>query len=141
MRRVDTALRHVLAEAIARDLSDPRLGFVTITHVEATQDVREAKVYFTTLRARERRGSQEALESARGLLQSRLATELRSRSTPQLTFIYDSTQQDAVALTRFIDEVTADMPPASDEAAEAGEDEGSEAPGTVGAPDAHEETS
>ena len=141
MRRVNTALRHVLAEAIARDLSDPRLGFVTITHVEATQDVREAKVYFTTLRARERRGSQEALESARGLLQSRLATELRSRSTPQLTFIYDSTQQDAVALTRFIDEVTADMRPASDEAAEAGEDEGSEAPGTVGAPDAHEETS
>ena len=56
MRRVDTALRHVLAEAIARDLSDPRLGFVTITHVEATQDVREAKVYFTTLRTRERKG-------------------------------------------------------------------------------------
>lgn len=111
MRRVDTALQHVLAEAIARDVSDPRLGFVTITHVEATQDVREAKVYFTTLRARERKGSQEALESARGLLQSRLAHELRSRSTPQLTFIYDSTQQDAVALTRFIDEVTADMPP------------------------------
>ena len=131
MRRVDTALRHVLAEAIARDLSDPRLGFVTITHVEATQDVREAKVYFTTLRTRERKGSQEALESARGLLQSRLAHELRSRSTPQLTFIYDSTQQDAVALTRFIDEVTADMPPAPEETEvdEAGD-----------APDAHEET-
>jgi len=106
MRRVDTALRQVLAEAIARELSDPRLGFVTITHVEATQDVREAKVFFTTLRARERQGSQEALESARGLLQSRLAAELRSRHTPQLTFHYDRTQQDAVALTRLIDEVT-----------------------------------
>ncbi len=114
MRRVDTALRQVLAEAIARDLSDPRLGFVTITHVEATQDVREAKVFFTTLRTRERRGSQEALESARGLLQSRLATKLRARSTPQLTFVYDSTQQDAVALTRFIDEVTASTAPAPD---------------------------
>ena len=114
MRRVDTALRRVLAEVIARELSDPRLGFVTITHVEATQDVREAKVFFTTLRARERRGSLEALESARGLLQSRLAAELRSRSTPQLTFVYDSTQQDAVALTRFIDEVTADTVPLPD---------------------------
>ena len=114
MRRVDTALRQVLAEVIARELSDPRLGFVTITHVEATQDVREAKVFFTTLRTRERRGSQEALESARGLLQSRLAAELRARSTPQLTFVYDSTQQDAVALTRFIDEVTADTPPLPD---------------------------
>lgn len=112
MRRVDTALKQVLAEAIARDLSDPRLGFVTITHVEATQDVREAKVWFTTLRTRERRGSQEALESARGVLQAKVARELRSRSTPQLTFIYDSTQQDAVALTRRIDEVTRDLPPA-----------------------------
>jgi ribosome-binding factor A len=111
MRRVDTALRQVLAEGIARDLSDPRLGFVTITHVESTQDVREAKVYFTTLKGSERRGSQEALDSARGLLQSRLARELRSRHTPQLTFHYDTTQRDAVELTRFIDEVTADMPP------------------------------
>jgi len=112
MRRVDTALRQVLAEGIARDLSDPRLGFVTITHVESTQDVREAKVFFTTLKGSERRGSQEALESARGLLQSRLARELRSRHTPQLTFHYDTTQRDAVELTRFIDEVTADLPPA-----------------------------
>jgi ribosome-binding factor A len=111
MRRVDTALRQVLAEVIARELSDPRLGFVTITHVEATQDVREAKVFFTTLRTRERRGSQEALDSARGLLQSRLAAELRARHTPQLTFHYDQTQQDAVELTRFIDEVTGGIGP------------------------------
>jgi ribosome-binding factor A len=114
MRRVDTALRQVLAEVIGRELADPRLGFVTITQVEATQDVREAKVYYTTLRKRDRRGSQEALESARGLLQSRLAAELRSRSTPQLTFIYDSIQEDAVALTRFIDEVTASTAPVPD---------------------------
>lgn len=111
MRRVDTALRQVLAEAIARDLSDPRLGFVTITHVEATQDVREARVYFTTLKASERTGSQEALESARGLLQARLARELRSRHTPQLTFHYDTAQRDAVRLSQFIDEVTADTAP------------------------------
>lgn len=106
MRRVDTALRQVLAEAIGRELSDPRLGFVTITQVEATQDVREAKVYFTCLRPSERRASQEALESARGVLQAKVARELRTRQTPQLTFHYDSTQEDAVALTRLIDEVT-----------------------------------
>ena len=106
MRRVDTALQEVLAEAVAR-LSDPRLGFVTITHVEATQDVREAKVWFTTLKARDQQATQDALESARGLLQSRLAQELRSRHTPQLTFHYDSTQRDAVALSRRIDEITA----------------------------------
>lgn len=105
MRRVDTVLREVLAEAVGRELSDPRLGFVTITHVEATQDVREAKVWFTTLRARERQATQQALESARGLLQARLAAELGSRHTPQLTFVYDSSQQEAMALSRRIDEL------------------------------------
>lgn len=106
MRRVDTAIQEVLAEAVAR-LSDPRLGFVTITHVEATQDVREAKVFFTTLKARDRQATQDALDSARGLLQARLGQEMRSRHTPQLTFHYDSTQRDAVALSRRIDEITA----------------------------------
>ncbi|MEQ8833222.1 MAG: 30S ribosome-binding factor RbfA [Miltoncostaeaceae bacterium] len=106
MRRVDTALRQVVAEAIGRELSDPRLGFVTVTQVESTQDVREAKVYFTCLNRREREGALAALESARGLLQARVARELRTRQTPQLSFVYDSTQEDAVALTRLIDEVT-----------------------------------
>ena len=50
------ALRQVLAEAVQRELSDPRLGFVTITRVEATQDSREAKVWFSTLRPRDARG-------------------------------------------------------------------------------------
>jgi ribosome-binding factor A len=106
MRRVDAALRQVLAEAVGRELSDPRLGFVTITRVEATQDVREAKVWFTTLGEGDRTSSQEALESARGVLQARVAAELRSRHTPHLTFLYDTAQEDAVALTRLIDEVT-----------------------------------
>jgi ribosome-binding factor A len=106
MRRVDAALREVLAEAVARDLSDPRLGFVTITRVEATQDTREAKVWFSTLRLRDREASRQALESARGLLQARVAAELETRHTPQLTFHYDSTEQDAARLTRLIDEVT-----------------------------------
>jgi ribosome-binding factor A len=106
MRRVDTAIRQALAEAIGRDLSDPRLGFLTITRVEATQDVREAKVWFTTLRPGDREASQEALESARGVLQAKLATQMRTRNTPQLTFHYDSAQEEADALTRLIDEVT-----------------------------------
>ena len=82
MRRVNTALRQVLAQAVARELSDPRLGFVTITHVEATKDVREAKVWFTTLDPAAREPSQEALESARGVLQAKVAAELRAPPHP-----------------------------------------------------------
>lgn len=108
MRKVDAALRQVLAEAVGRELSDPRLGFVTITHVEATKDVREATVWFTTLRSSERDASLEALESARGVLQAKVAAELRGRHTPQLRFVYDTVQDDAAALTRLIDRVTAE---------------------------------
>ena len=107
MRRVDTALRQVLAEAVARELSDPRLGFVTITHVEATQDVREAKVWFTTLEpggaGAEPGGARVGPRRAAG--QASPPSSAR-RHTPQLTFVYDSRQEDAVALTALIDEVT-----------------------------------
>ena len=105
MRRVDAALRQVLAETVARELSDPRLGFVTITHVEATQDSREAKVWFTTLKPRDRAPSQEALESARGLLQARVAAELAAatpRSSPSTTTRSSRTPRPA----RLIDQVT-----------------------------------
>jgi ribosome-binding factor A len=104
MRRVNTALREVLAEAVGRELADPRLGFVTITAVEATQDLREARVWYTVLEPKRRDSSREALESARGILQGRVAAELRTRHTPHLEFVYDERQERAVALTQLIDE-------------------------------------
>jgi ribosome-binding factor A len=117
MRRVNTALRQVLAEAVGRELADPRLGFVTITAVEAARDLRTARVYYTVLADPGRRGrrapdprqrredSQQALESARGLLQGRVGSALRTRHTPQLDFRYDEHVERAVSLTRLIDEV------------------------------------
>lgn len=115
MRRVNGLLRQVLAEAVARDLSDPRLGFLTITDVAASPDLREAKVYWTTLVDREREASGEALESARGVLQGRVAGELRTRHTPHLHFVYDRQREEAETLTRLIDRVTGpadhDAPP------------------------------
>lgn len=106
MRRVNGALRQVLAEAVARDLSDPRLGFLTITEVEATPDLREAKVFFTVLAPERQSASKDALESARGVLQGRVAAELRTKHTPHLTFVYDTLREEAESLTRLIDRVT-----------------------------------
>jgi len=106
MRRVNGALREVLAEAVARDLSDPRLGFLTITEVEATPDLREAKVFFTVLSSERREESKDALESARGILQGRVAAELRTKHTPHLSFVYDTLREEAESLTRLIDRVT-----------------------------------
>jgi ribosome-binding factor A len=110
LRRINEALREIVAEGIQRDLSDPRLSLVTITQVRATQDLKEAKVFWTTLDPARRPGAGTALESARGVLQARVARELRARQTPQLRFVYDEHQERALELTRLIDEVTADLP-------------------------------
>ena len=111
LRRINEALREVIAEALHRDLSDPRLAMVTITQVRATQDLKEAKVFWTALDPARRDAAGKALESSRGVLQGRVARELRARQTPLLQFVFDEHQERAVDLTRLIDEVTADLPP------------------------------
>ena len=107
-RRVNEVIREVVSEAVQRDLSDPRLGFVTITSVDAARDVSGATVYFTTLTPDQRDSTEAALQSAAGLLQSRIASALRTKNTPQLKFVYDDLTERAEHLTRLIDEVTDD---------------------------------
>ena len=96
MRRVNESLREVLSEALG-DLKDPRIGFVTVTGVRASPDLRQATVYVSVLgSARKRRETLAGLESSRAVLQSRLNRELRLKRTPQLTFEYDQTPEEGV---------------------------------------------
>ena len=105
LRRVNQAIRQTLAEAIARELNDPRLQLLTVTDVRATPDVKEATIFFTVLDPARRARSQQALESARGVLQGCVARTLGTRHTPHLSFVYDEHQDRAAQLTRLIDEV------------------------------------
>ena len=90
MRRVDEAMREVLSAAIQSELKDPRVGFVTVTAVETAHDLRRARVFVSVLGSEpERRRSLQALESAHGYLQRRVAGELRLKHTPTLEFAYD----------------------------------------------------
>ena len=92
MRRVDEAMREVLSGAITSELKDPRVGFVTVTAVETTTDLRQARVYVSVLGADAvRRRSLDGLRSAHGYLQRRVADELRLKHTPTLEFVYDDT--------------------------------------------------
>ena len=59
LRRINEALREVIAECVQRELADPRLSFLTITHVRATQDLKEAKVFWTTLDRTRQTGRQQ----------------------------------------------------------------------------------
>src|SRR5262249_17482154 len=105
MRRVDESLRQLLSEAVL-DLKDPRIGFVTVTGVETSADLSHATVFVSVYggeRARTR--TLAGLEAAHGVLQARIARELRLKRTPQLTFEYDPTVERAVRMTQLIDEL------------------------------------
>ena len=104
MRRVDEAIRQVIGEALAKDIKDPRVGFVTVTDVRTSADLRHARVYVSVLGDDDQRAASiDGLSSAHGYLQARLSEELRLRRTPALTFTYDDTTDKAMRLRALID--------------------------------------
>jgi ribosome-binding factor A len=108
MRRVNEAVREVVSEGL-NELKDPRIGFVTVTGVETSPDLRHARVYVSVLGSdRKRTKTLDALAAARGVLQGRLADELRMKRTPQLAFEYDPTVERGVRMTQLIDELAPD---------------------------------
>lgn len=105
MRRVNEAVREVVSEAVG-ELKDPRIGFVTVTGVETSSDLRHARVFVSVLGSEaKRRKTLAGLTAAHGVLQARLAHELRMKRTPQLAFEYDPTVERGVRMTKLIDEL------------------------------------
>jgi ribosome-binding factor A len=105
MRRVNEAVREVLSEGLG-ELKDPRIGFVTVTGVDTSADLRQATVYVSVLGSkRKREETLRGLDSSRGVLQSRLNRELHLKRTPQLTFEYDATVEEGVRLSKLIEEL------------------------------------
>jgi ribosome-binding factor A len=109
MRRVDEAMRAVLSDAIGKDLKDPRIGFVTVTGVKTSPDLRHARVYVSVLGAEsEREQSIDGLRSAHGVLQRRLADELTLKHTPSLSFHYDVSVDRGMRISSLLDELEQD---------------------------------
>jgi ribosome-binding factor A len=104
MRRVDEAVREVLSDAISLKVKDPRVGFVTVTAVETSVDLRRARVFVSVLGDEAvRRRSMEGLQSAHGVLQRVVARELRLKHTPTLEFVYDETTERGFRIAELID--------------------------------------
>ena len=104
MRRVNEAMREVLSDALTQDLKDPRVGFVTVTAVETTPDLRHARVYVSVLGDAEVRANTiDGLQSAHGYLQRKVAEQLRIKHTPQLDFIEDDTVRKADRIERLLE--------------------------------------
>jgi ribosome-binding factor A len=104
MRRIDEVLREAIAAAIGSELEDPRIGFVTVTAVDTSPDLRSARVYVSVLGDEtEREETLAALRSSHGILQAAIARGARMKYTPKLTFHYDEGPERAARLGRLLD--------------------------------------
>ena len=122
MRRVDEAVKQVLSEEIPR-LKDPRIGFVTVTSVLITQDIEHADVWVSVYGTeKQREGTMDALERAKGVLQASVNRQLRLRRTPVIRFQYDEAIERGVRMTALIDELTPPDEEAPAEEATRGDD-------------------
>lgn len=108
MRRVNEALREVISQGLV-ELKDPRIGFVTVTGVRTSPDLRQAIVFVSVLGSqRKRERALDGLESSRGILQGRVNSDLHLKRTPQLVFEYDPTIDRAAKLSKLIDDLSSE---------------------------------
>ncbi|HEY5531957.1 MAG TPA: 30S ribosome-binding factor RbfA [Candidatus Anoxymicrobiaceae bacterium] len=106
LNRVDEACKEQLSEILQRELKDPRIGFVTITQVKVTPDLRHAKVFISILGTEEEaEASLEGLQSAKGYLKSRLGKHLRLKYLPELEFVHEHVTQEALHLQEIMKQV------------------------------------
>lgn len=110
-RRIADQLQRELSEIIRLELKDPRVGLVTITDIEVSSDNSHAKVFFTVLgNDAQQESATRALQHAAGFLRSQVAPRLRLRTVPQLHFIYDSSVERGMHLSKLIEQAVTGTP-------------------------------
>jgi ribosome-binding factor A len=130
----------VLSTVIAEGLKDPRIGFVTVTSVQTSADLRHAKVFVSVLGSqREREQTLAGLHSSHGYLQDRVAAAVRLKRTPQLEFLYDASVDHGMRIQELLQRYEGELRTPTDDAgagggegdADQGETAGGSEPETV----------
>lgn len=119
--RVGDQVRAEIADLLAREVHDPGIGFVTLTRVQISPDLQQARIFFTTLGDEKARStSGRALERAAPFLRRKIGARLRLRRVPELRFVYDESIAGQDRIEQLLNEVRAknpspDEPPDTDE--------------------------
>ena len=104
--RVAKELKRYISEIIQKELKDPRIGFVTITDVEITKDLKLAKVYYSIMGSRtEKNNTMNALKSASGYIRKMIGDNLKLRYIPEIMFIVDAASERACNVYKILDEI------------------------------------
>jgi ribosome-binding factor A len=104
--RVGDQIRAEIADMLMRDIHDPVIGFLTVTHVKVTADLQQARVYYTTLGdEKARRESARALERATPFFRRQLGQRLRLRRAPELQFFFDESIERQDRIERILQDI------------------------------------
>lgn len=104
--KVTRAIKKEISSIIHDELKDPRLGFVTITRVEMTADLRYAKVFFSVLgKEEEHKKTKEALDSALGYIRRLIAQRIRLRFAPEIMFREDRSIEYSIQIEKLLSEL------------------------------------
>jgi ribosome-binding factor A len=107
--RVGEQIREDLSELLAREVHDPGIGFLTITRVQVTSDLQNARVYYTTLGdAQARKQTSRALDRATPFLRRQLGRRLQLRRMPELQFFFDESVEKLDRVERILQEIQAE---------------------------------
>ncbi len=106
MEKVNNQLKREISVSILTELTDPRLEFITITHVETSKDLRSAKVFYSILgNAQKREEAQQGLDGARGIIRKLVGERLIMRCIPELFFVYDRTLELSARIEETLKEI------------------------------------
>ena len=105
-KRLGELLKHEISDMILRGIKDPRIGFVSVTSVELTADLRQAKVFVSVLGSEsERKSSLAGLRSATGFIRRELGQRLRLKYLPEIIVEYDTSIEQGSRILALIDSV------------------------------------
>ncbi|HET7521912.1 MAG TPA: 30S ribosome-binding factor RbfA [Bacillales bacterium] len=107
--RIAEQMKKELGDIIGRKLKDPRIGFVTVTDVEVTGDLQQAKVFLSVLGDNEgKEETLEGLEKAKGFIRSEIGSRIRLRKVPELEFRWDRSLEHGARIEELLHDINAD---------------------------------
>ncbi|MCM3123267.1 30S ribosome-binding factor RbfA [Mesobacillus sp. AQ2] len=116
VNRVGEQMKKELGDIISRKIKDPRVGFVTVTDVQVTGDLQQAKVYISVLGdEQQREDTLKGLAKAKGFIRTEIGQRIRLRKTPELIFEFDETMAYGNRINSLIHELQRDEQPGEEE--------------------------
>ena len=104
--RVNQQVKREIGRIIQQELGDPRVQFVTITDVDVSRDLRNAKIHFSVLGEQAQvQAAQKGLDGARGMIRKLLGQNMSIRHTPELFFIYDQSIEASIRIEETLKEI------------------------------------